>query len=137
MNQYIKVGILSSLSEAISDTIDISAVTLKAASQMIVGKRSVSEIGGPVAIAKESGKTLEHSIEMYLLFIAMLSVNLGLLILPIPVLDGGHLVFILYEAVTGKLPNIKARNILLQIGIIIIIFLTVISFSNDIKNLFS
>ncbi|HJD61132.1 MAG TPA: RIP metalloprotease RseP [Rickettsia endosymbiont of Columbicola hoogstraali] len=135
---HTKIGILSSLSEAIFDTIDISAVTLKAASQMIVGKRSVSEIGGPVAIAKESGRTLEHSIEMYLLFIAMLSVNLGLLnLLPIPVLDGGHLVFILYEAVTGKLPNIKARNILLQIGIIIIIFLTVISFSNDIKNLFS
>ncbi len=135
---YTKVGILSSLSEAISDTIDISAVTLKAVSQMILGKRSVSEIGGPVAIAKESGRTLEHGIEMYLLFIAMFSVNLGLLnLLPIPVLDGGHLLFILYEAVTGKLPNTKARNSLLQIGIMIIIILTVISFANDIKNLFS
>lgn len=132
-----KIGILSSLLEAIYDTLDISALTLKAISQMIVGKRSIAEIGGPVAIAKESGRTLEHSFEMYLLFIAMLSVNLGLLnLLPIPVLDGGHLLFILYEAITGRVPNIQSRNILLYIGAIIIISLTVISFSNDIKNLF-
>jgi len=135
---HTKTGILSSLSEAIYATIDISALTLKAISQMIVGKRSIDEIGGPVAIAKESGKSIKQGIEMYLLFIAMLSVNLGLLnLLPIPVLDGGHLLFILYEAITGKLPNIKARNILLQIGAMIIISLIIISGFNDIKNLFS
>lgn len=133
-----KMGILSSISEATYSTIDLSALTLKALSQMFLGKRSVSEIGGPVAIAKESGKSIEQGIEMYLFFIAMLSVNLGLLnLLPIPVLDGGHLIFILYEAITGKSPNTKARNILLQIGAMIIISLIIISVSNDIQNLFS
>ncbi|XVN40627.1 MAG: RIP metalloprotease RseP [Rickettsia endosymbiont of Argas persicus] len=134
---YTRIGILLSLLEGLHDTIDISAITLKAVSQMFTGTRSVSELGGPVAIAKESGKSIEQGIEMYLLFIAMLSVNLGLLnLIPIPVLDGGHLLFILYEAITGKSPHIKARNILLQIGALVIIALIIISVSNDIKNLF-
>jgi len=139
-NEFIhtKIGILEGFWEAINATIDMSALTLKAISQMIVGKRSLDEIGGPVAIAKESGKSIAKGVEMYLLFIAMLSVNLGLLnLLPIPVLDGGHLVFILYEAITGKLPNPKTKNILLQLGAAIIIFLIIISVSNDIQNLFS
>ncbi|KJW03588.1 RIP metalloprotease RseP [Rickettsia endosymbiont of Ixodes pacificus] len=135
---YTKIGILGGFWEAINTTIDMSALTLKAISQMIVGKRSFDEIGGPVAIAKESGKSIAGGGQMYLLFIAMLSVNLGLLnLLPIPVLDGGHLVFILYEAITNKLPNPKTKNILLQLGAIIIIFLIIISVSNDIQNLFS
>ncbi|KIJ88576.1 RIP metalloprotease RseP [Rickettsia asembonensis] len=135
---HTKIGILGGFWEAINTTIDMSALTLKAISQMIVGKRSFDEIGGPVAIAKESGKSIAGGTQMYLLFIAMLSVNLGLLnLLPIPVLDGGHLIFILYEAITGRLPNHKTKNILLQLGAAIIIFLIIISVSNDIQNLFS
>ena len=135
---HTKIGILGGFWEAINTTIDMSALTLKAISQMIVRKRSFDEIGGPVAIAKESGKSIAGGTQMYLLFIAMLSVNLGLLnLLPIPVLDGGHLIFILYEAITGRLPNPKTKNILLQLGAAIIIFLIIISVSNDIQNLFS
>ena len=135
---HTKIGILGGFWEAINTTIDMSALTLKAISQMIVGKRSFDEIGGPVAIAKESGKSIAGGTQMYLLFIAMLSVNLGLLnLLPIPVLDGGHLIFILYEAINGRLPNPKTKNILLQLGAAIIIFLIIISVSNDIQNLFS
>ncbi|HJD55997.1 MAG TPA: RIP metalloprotease RseP [Rickettsia endosymbiont of Pyrocoelia pectoralis] len=138
-NEFIhtRTGILESLFEATNDTIDISVLTLKAISQMFVGKRSLSDLGGPVAIAKESGKSIEQGIEMYLFFIAMLSVNLGLLnLLPIPILDGGHLVFITYEGITGRLPSTKAKNILLQLGVVIIIFLIIISVSNDVRNLF-
>jgi len=135
---HTKIGILGGFWEAINTTIDMSALTLKAISQMIVGKRSFDEIGGPVAIAKESGKSIAGGTQMYLLFIAMLSVNLGLLnLLPIPVLDGGHLIFILYEAINGRLPNPKTKNILLQLGAAIIIFLIIISVSNDIQKLFS
>ena len=134
---HTKIGILIGFWEAINTTIDMSALTLKAISQMIVGKRSLDEIGGPVAIATESGKSIAQGPQMYLLFIAMLSVNLGLLnLLPIPVLDGGHLIFILYEAITGRLPNPKTKNILLQLGAAIIVFLIIISVSNDIQNLF-
>ena len=134
---HTKIGILGGFWEAINTTIDMSALTLKAISQMIVGKRSFGEIGGPVAIAKESGKAIAGGTQMYVLFIAMLSVNLGLLnLLPIPVLDGGHLIFILYEAITYRLPNPKAINILLQLGAVIILFLIIISLSNDIQNLF-
>ncbi|WP_347939328.1 RIP metalloprotease RseP [Rickettsia oklahomensis] len=135
---HTKIGILIGFWEAINTTIDMSTLTLKAISQMIVGKRLLDEIGGPIAIAKESGKSIAQGTQVYLLFIAMLSVNLGLLnLLPIPVLDGGHLIFILYEAITGRLPNPKTKNILLKLGAAMIIFLIIVSVSKDIQNLFS
>ncbi|WP_041405071.1 RIP metalloprotease RseP [Rickettsia prowazekii] len=134
---HTKIGIFGGVLEAINTTIDISTLTLKAISQMILGTRPLDEIGGPISIAQESGKSMASGAQMYLLFIAMLSINLGLLnLLPIPVLDGGHLIFILYEAITGRLPNPKTRNILLQLGAVIILLLIIISISNDIKNLF-
>ncbi|MFY9590128.1 RIP metalloprotease RseP [Rickettsia endosymbiont of Halotydeus destructor] len=135
---HIKINIFSSIVEATSDTIDFSILTLKAFAQMILGQRSLNEIGGPVKIAKESGKSLAQGADAFLWFMAMLSINLGLLnLLPIPVLDGGHLIFITYEAITGKLPNNRIKNILLQLGAGIIIFLIIVSISNDIKGLFS
>jgi len=134
---YTKIGILSSLLEGLYDTIDISVIALKAVSQMFTGTKSVSELNGPVAIAKESGRTMEQGVEMYLLFIATFSVNLGLInLIPIPVLDGGHLLFILYEGITGKLPNNNVKNILLLIGALMIISLIIISVFTDIRNLF-
>ncbi|AAU03635.1 RIP metalloprotease RseP [Rickettsia typhi] len=134
---HTKIGLFGGIWEAINTTIDISTLTLKAISQIILGTRPLDEIGGPISIAQESSKSIASGAQMYLLFIAMLSINLGLLnLLPIPVLDGGHLIFILYEAVTGRLPNPKTRNILLQLGAAIIMLLIIISISNDIKNLF-
>ncbi|WP_341793798.1 MULTISPECIES: RIP metalloprotease RseP [unclassified Rickettsia] len=135
---HVKMNIFSSGVEAVSTTINFSTLTLKALTQMVIGQRSFEEIGGPLTIAKESGKSLAQGSGVFLLFMAMLSINLGLLnLLPIPVLDGGHLIFIIYEAITGKLPNNRIRNILLQLGAGMIIFLMIISVSNDIKGLFS
>lgn len=132
----IKMGILSSLYQGVIDVIDLSWLNLRALSQIIIGERSVGEIGGPLTIANESGKSLQHSVTAFVLFLAVLSVNLGLInLLPIPVLDGGHLVFILYEAIAGKPASKFARNIALRIGTIMILLLVVISISNDIKNL--
>jgi len=132
----IKMGILSSLYQGVVDVVDFSWLTLRALSQIIIGKRSVAEIGGPLTIANESGKSLQHSITAFVLFIAMLSVNLGLInLLPIPVLDGGHLMFIIYEAIARRPASKFAKNIALRIGTIMILFLVVISISNDIKNL--
>lgn len=130
------VGLFEGFFLAVKEVIDISSLTLKSLGQMLTGNRSTDDIHGPLAIARESGETLSHSPMQFMLFIAMLSINLGLInLLPVPILDGGHLAFMIYEAVFGKPLSTRAQNILLRIGMIIIVFLVVISVSNDIKSL--
>ena len=133
---FVKVGLFESLTLSVKEVVDISCLTLKSLGQMITGKRSTDEIHGPLAIAKESGQSLSHSPLEFILFIAMLSINLGLVnLLPVPILDGGHLAFMIYEAVFRKPLSRYMQDILLKVGMVIIIFLVVISISNDIKSL--
>ena len=130
------MNLFSSGYQAINDVIDISNLTLKVLGQILTNKRSLDEIHGLVTIAKESSKSLSAGFLDFILFIAMLSINLGLMnLLPIPILDGGHLVLIIYEAIAKKPANQYIKNILFKMGIMIIIFLIVISISNDIKSL--
>jgi len=130
------MNIFSSVSQACYDVVEISNLTLKALGQILTNKRSLGEIYGPITIAKESGKSLSGGLVDFVLFLAMLSINLGLVnLLPIPIFDGGHLVLIIYEAIVKKTPSPYIKNILFKIGIMIIIFLIVISISNDIKSL--
>ncbi|MCC8417346.1 MAG: RIP metalloprotease RseP [Rickettsia endosymbiont of Bryobia graminum] len=132
----IKLNIFQSLHQAFTDVIYISKLILQSLEQMIIGTKSLDGLGGPIAIAKESGKSLDSGVTSFGLFLAMISINLGLLnFLPIPVLDGGYLIFIMYEAVTKKAPSERVKNAILKIGMIAIIFLIVISISNDIKSL--
>jgi regulator of sigma E protease len=133
---HINMGFLRSCYQSVIDVVDMSGLTLKALGQIVTGKRSLGEIYGPFTIAQESGNALSHSPLDFILFIAMLSVNLGLInLLPIPILDGGHLALIIYEAIAQKAPSQLVQNILLRAGMLIIIFLIVISISNDIKTL--
>jgi len=133
---FIKVGIFKSIYLSIKEVKDISKLTLEALGQMLTGKRSSSELHGPITIARESGKSLSHSPLEFAIFIAMLSINLGLInLLPIPILDGGHLLFMVYEGVARKPLSKQLQNILLKFGMMVIVFLIVISISNDIKSL--
>lgn len=133
---YIKMNIFQSIYQGSVDVIYISDLILKHFGQMLMGTRSLNEIGGPITIAKESGKSLEQGVANFALFVAMISINLGLLnLLPIPVLDGGHLVFIIYQIIFGKTLSVNIKNVILRLGMGLIIFLIVISLSNDIKNL--
>ncbi len=133
---YIKMNIFQSIYQGSVDVIYISDLILKHFGQMLMGTRALNEIGGPITIAKESGKSLEQGVANFALFVAMISINLGLInLLPIPVLDGGHLVFIIYQIIFRKTLSGAIKNVILILGMGIIIFLIVISLSNDIKNL--
>ncbi|WP_375326721.1 RIP metalloprotease RseP [Candidatus Tisiphia endosymbiont of Nemotelus uliginosus] len=130
-----KLNILQGIYKASIDAINISHLILKTLGQMIIGTRPL-ELAGPITIAQESGKSLSYGIVDFALFIAMISINLGLLnLLPIPVFDGGHLMFIIYEGIFGKALNQHVKTVMLKTGMLIIIFLIVFSISNDIKNL--
>ena len=129
------MDIATSLYQGTVDTFYISGIILKSIGQMLTGTRSLDELSGPITIANASAETLQAGLISYVFFIAMISINLGLLnLLPIPVLDGGHLVFIIYEAISGKALSGQVKNVILRLGMVMIIFLIVISVSNDIKS---
>ncbi|RNC67904.1 MAG: RIP metalloprotease RseP [Desulfuromonadales bacterium] len=90
-------------------------------------------IGGPIMIAKMAGQQAEAGGVSFLAFMALLSVNLGVLnLLPIPILDGGHLVFYLWELIFRRPVSMRAREIAQQVGLVLLIGLMVLAFYNDI-----
>ena len=124
---------------AVADVYDINAHTLTSLWQMITRKISADDIGGPIRIAEISADVArsENPIPDMIFFIAVLSVNLGLVnLLPIPMLDGGHIVFYLLEALRGKSINEKAQDVLFKIGLFLLLTLMVFATWNDIVRLF-
>ncbi len=99
---------------------------------MITGAISTCNISGPIGIAETSGAMASQGAQNFITFIAVLSTAVGLLnLFPIPALDGGHLVFYAYEAVSGKPPSDKALRVLMGVGITLILSLMLFSVSND------
>lgn len=130
---YEPVGPGDALVFAVRDTFKIVQSTLTAVGQMIAGDRGTEELGGVLRIAKYSGQSAERGIEGMLWFMAMLSVNLGLInLFPIPLLDGGHLFYYLIEAVTRRPVNQQIQEYGFKLGFSIIILLMLFTTVNDI-----
>jgi len=106
--------------------------SLSGLKHMVTGQISTCNLSGPVAIAEISGTLASQGAVNFLWLIAALSTGIGLLnLFPVPVLDGGHLVFFAYEAVTGRPPNDRAMQVLMMIGLALILGLMLFSVSND------
>lgn len=132
-----KLQPLEAASAATRETISITWATLRAIGEIITGARSHEELGGPVRIAQLSNDFARSGFMALLFFTVVLSINLGLLnLLPIPVLDGGYLVFCLYEAVRGKPPGEQVQAWAMRFGLAIVGTLIVVVTFNDIVNLF-
>lgn len=130
----VKLNILQSFIHANAETFDISLKIFKTLGQLISGQRSIKELGGPIKIAKYSGKTVELGLNMIIWFTAMISINLGVMnLLPVPVLDGGHLFFYTIEALRrGKPIPLKYQNIGYNIGFAVIVALMIFTTINDV-----
>jgi regulator of sigma E protease len=116
---------------------EYSVVTLVALFKMITGDLSPKNLGGPILIAQVAGRQAQEGIASFFHFVAILSVNLGVLnLLPIPVLDGGHLFFFLLEGIIGRPVQVKHRERAQQVGIFILILVMIFAFYNDISRLF-
>ena len=125
------------LSESIIQTWRISKLVVISIVKILQGTISAKNIGGPIMIAEMAGQQAREGAVNFIFFIALLSVNLGVLnILPIPVLDGGHLIFFFIEAATGHPVSRKVREIAQQAGIFILILLMIFVFYNDIARIF-
>ena len=126
----------TALWRSVLETGRLTVGTLKALGQMIAGDRDVKELGGPIKIAKISHEFALMGIDSLVWLIALLSINLGLLnLFPVPMLDGGHLMFYAFEAVTGRPLGERVQEIGLRIGLALVISLMVFVTINDLIHL--
>jgi regulator of sigma E protease len=134
--ENVRLGPGEAVGEAVAHSYFLVEATFVALGQIIAGERGTEDLGGPLRIAEMSGQMAELGLTTLLLFMAFLSVNLGLInILPIPVLDGGHLVFYAMEAIRGRPVNERAQEYSFRIGLALILSLMVFVTWNDIVNL--
>jgi regulator of sigma E protease len=132
-----RLGPIEAFSESLKRTFFVCEVTVLTIVKVFQGVISVKTIGGPILIAQMAGKQVEQGLISLLIFIAWISVNLGILnLLPVPVLDGGHILFFTIEAIIRRPVSIKTREIAQQVGIFLLLMLMVFVFYNDIMRFF-
>ncbi len=136
LSEEIQYSFSGAFLKALSDTKEMSRLVAVAAYKMVSGAISAENISGPIAIAKGAGESAAVGIAFFISFLAAISVNLGILnLLPIPVLDGGQLLFIVYETLTGREPNQRVQVMLTSLGFAVLLSLMLFSVFNDLRGL--
>ena len=134
--EYVKRDPVTALYQAVGETWNLSASTLQAMWQMVKGTRATDELGGPLRIAQMSGEVARGGIAPILTFMALLSVSLGLInLFPVPILDGGHLLFYAAEAIRGRPLGQKAQEYGFRIGLALVLTLMVFTTWNDLVHI--
>jgi regulator of sigma E protease len=132
----VRYGPLESVELGARRTWDISVYSLRMFGRMITGEASLKNLSGPVTIADYAGKSARLGLTAFLSFLALVSISLGVLnLLPIPVLDGGHLLYYLVEAATGKAISDRWQLVLQRAGLVCIVALSAIALFNDLARL--
>ncbi len=137
MRTEVRFGLLESAGKAVVKTWDMTALTVRTLWGMISGQASVENISGPISIAQYAGYSVSIGLASFLKFLAIVSVSLGVLnLLPIPILDGGHLLYNIIEWLQGRPLSEHAQQIGQQLGILLLLALMSIAFYNDLSRLF-
>ena len=132
----VRYGPLEGLSTAVTRTWDMSVMTVQMLGRMLIGEASLKNLSGPVTIADYAGQSVQLGLAYYLGFLAVVSVSLGVLnLLPLPMLDGGHLMYHLFEAVTGKPVSDLWLERLQRGGIVVLATMMSIALYNDMARL--
>lgn len=132
----LQLGLADSLVKSIERTWDTSKMTIQVLGKMIIGEASLKNITGPLTIADYAGQTMRLGWVQYLSFMALVSISLGVMnLLPIPMLDGGMLVYYLVELVTGRAVSNKFMEQASKVGIAILLTLMSIAIFNDVMRL--
>lgn len=131
-----KVDPLTALYFSAKKVNDFTALTIVAIYKLLTGELPFSTLGGPITIGKYAGDSAKLGLFAFISFMALLSINLAVLnLLPLPMLDGGHIVIFVIEALRGRPLSLKTQELIFKIGLIIIIALSVAVFYNDILRL--
>ena len=136
MQREVNYNPISAILPALQETWDKSVFILVSVKKMVVGLISVKNINGPITIAQIAGQTASYGLKVYLGFLALLSISLGVLnLLPIPVLDGGHLMYYMIEAVIRRPVPERIQAWGLQLGLLLISGIMVLAVYNDVSRL--
>lgn len=134
----VRLGPIDALTRAAGQTWDTSIFSLRMIGRMLIGEQSWKNISGPVTIADYAGQSARLGLDHFLKFLALISISLGVLnLLPIPILDGGHLLYYFLEVIKGGPLSERAMEIGQQIGIGLLALLMAFAFFNDINRLIS
>jgi regulator of sigma E protease len=133
----VRRGPLDGLWNGAVRTWEVSVLTLRMMGKMVIGEASLKNLSGPLTIADYAGKSASLGLTQYLVFLALISVSLGVLnLLPLPVLDGGHLMYYLWEGVTGKGVSDAWMERLQRGGVAVLLVMMSIALFNDVTRLF-
>jgi regulator of sigma E protease len=106
--------------------------------QMLIGKASLDNLSGPISIASAAGQTAKIGLEAFLRFLAIVSLSLGVInLVPLPLLDGGHLMYYLVEILTGKPVSAERQALFQRFGIVVLGSLMFLAIFNDLQRLFN
>ena len=137
VNVVVRLGAGEAINRAVEATWLLSKLTVGMIVQMVQGKESTKNIGGPLSIAKYAGASAQYGFTAFLTFLAILSISLGILnLLPIPVLDGGHLVYFIIEAIKGGPVSEAFMYRSQQLGFAVLAVLISFALYNDVLNIF-
>ena len=133
----VQYGPIEGLVQGAEKTWEVAALTLRMMGKMVMGEASVKNLSGPLTIADYAGKSASLGLSYYLTFLALISVSLGVLnLLPLPVLDGGHLMYYLWEGVTGKGVTDVWLGRFQRGGVAVLLVMMTIALFNDVSRLF-
>jgi regulator of sigma E protease len=133
----VRYGVVEGLWQGAVRTWEVSALTLKMMGRMVIGQASLKNLSGPLTIADYAGKSASLGWSSYLVFLALISVSLGVLnLLPLPVLDGGHLMYYLWEAITGRSVSDAWMDRLQRGGVAVLLLMMSVALFNDVTRLF-
>jgi len=131
--EQVSVGPIEAIGNGAKQTVWWIQTLIMSVVKIVQGRIPAQDIGGPILIIQAAGQQAQIGLESLLLFMAVISINLGILnLLPIPILDGGHLLFFLVEAVMRRPLDMRHREIAQQVGLVILIALMAFAFYNDI-----
>jgi regulator of sigma E protease len=133
----VRYGTVAGMWQGLIRCRDVSVLTLQMMGKMVIGEASLKNLSGPLTIADYAGKSAGMGLTQYLLFLALISVSLGVLnLLPLPVLDGGHLMYYLWEWITGRAVSEIWTERLQRGGVAVLMGMMAIALFNDINRLF-